>query len=337
MLIWRWRMGGIVVGMWAIKNNILFIEFAGATIVSRGGRLYVRCRDEYAEVEATTRIIVGSGFGFVITGDAIGVCVRRHIEVIVTDVTQSFTAIYAPYAPCLSNRASLKIRARQFAALADAQRRLRIAKDVVRRKVIAEHHEKAVQTVFLDDLGACRTVTDVRHIEAKTAQVWWSRWKDFELRFAKGFKPPVQWKSFKTRYIGRVQGKSGELPKQFTARFAETPLQALHNFAVGVVVARITQVVAGRGLDPCFGFLHDGRKPGRYSLTWDVVEVFRPILAVAVFEYARKKVFERADFVLQSGVVRLSSWIARECAAVACQAVSLMMMVREVRQIERVL
>src|ERR1700732_1998720 len=107
---------------------------------------------------------------------------------------------------------------------------------------------------------------------------------------------PAQWRAFKTRYIGRAQGKVGELPRQFTARFAETPLQALHNFAVGIAVARITRVMAARGLDPCFGFLHDGRKPGRFSLAWDAVEVFRPVLATAVFDYAGDKKFECADF-----------------------------------------
>jgi CRISPR/Cas system-associated endonuclease Cas1 len=131
--------------------------------------------------------------------------------------------------------------------------------------------------------------------------------------FTKGFNPPKQWRTFRTRYIGRVQGKSGELPRQFTARFAETPLQALHNFAVGIAVARITRVIAACGLDPCFGFLHDGRKPGRFSLAWDAIEVFRPALATAVFDYAETQKFERADFASQDGVVRLSPWIAREC------------------------
>ena len=100
-------------------ENILFVDLAGASVISRCGRLYIRSRNEYAEVEPGIRIIVASGFGFVITSDAIGVCVRRHIEVIVSDVTQSFTAIYAPYAPYQSNRASLAIRARQFTVVAD--------------------------------------------------------------------------------------------------------------------------------------------------------------------------------------------------------------------------
>jgi CRISPR/Cas system-associated endonuclease Cas1 len=114
-------------------DHILFIWLAGATVVSRGGRLYVRDRGEYTEVDPAIRVIVGSSFGFVITSDAIGVCVRRHIEIIVTDYAQDFVAIYAPYAPCLPSRASLAIRARQFAAIADPRKRVTIGRDIVQR------------------------------------------------------------------------------------------------------------------------------------------------------------------------------------------------------------
>jgi len=303
--------------------------------VSRGGRLYVRCRKEYAEIEPEVRVIVASGFGFVITGEAIGVCVRRHIEIIITSVTQSFAAIYAPYAPCLANRACLAVRAHQFAAITDRDKKLRVAKDIVRRKIIVERHDDP--SAFLAGLAACKTVAEVRHIEARSAQEWWYQWRNVKTNFVKGFRPPEQWRTFQTRYIGRAQGKTGELPRQFTARFAETPLQALHNFTVGIAVARITRVIAAQGLDPCFGFLHDGRKPGRFSLAWDAIEVFRPALATAVFDYAGKQKFERADFASQNGVVRLSPWIARECATVACTSAPLIRLVREVGKIERLL
>ena len=105
--------------MWERNRSLLFIDFSGVTIVSRGGRLYVRHHGEYAEVDATIRVIIASGFGFVITSEAIGACVRRHIEVIVTSFDQSFTAIYAPYVLGLSSRSCLALRARQFAAVAD--------------------------------------------------------------------------------------------------------------------------------------------------------------------------------------------------------------------------
>jgi len=336
MRIWHWRTTGIAVGTLERIDHILFIGLAGATVVSRGGRLYVRNRGEYTEVDPAIRVIVGSSFGFVITSDAIGVCVRRHIEIIVTDYAQDFVAIYAPYAPCLTSRASLTMRVRQFAAVADRGKKLRIAKDVVRRKIMTKHSYQT-RSPFLDDLAVCKSIADVRHIEAKSAQEWWRQWRDFEVNFVKGFTPPRQWRTFQTRYIGRAQGKTGELARQFTPRFAETPLQALHNFAVGIAVARITRVIAVRGLDPCFGFLHDGRKPGRFSMAWDTIETLRPALATAVFDYAAKKVFERADFASQDGIVRLSSWIARECAAIACKTAPLTLLVREVRKIESLL
>jgi hypothetical protein len=56
-----------------------------------------------------------------------------------------------------------------------------------------------------------------------------------------------------------------------------------------------------------------------------------------VFEYARKKKFERGDFMSQEGVVRLSSHIARECASMVLETVPITMLVQAVKQIESAL
>jgi hypothetical protein len=143
----------------------------------------------------------------------------------------------------------------------------------------------------------------------------------------KGFKPPARWRSWETRYIGRRQGKLGELEAQFTARGAVHPMQALHNFAVGVVAARMTRVLIARGLDPAFGYLHDGRKPGRLSLTWGCIEPLRPKLVTAVFGYVGAHEFERRDFLVLvhkiSGerIVRLAQPLAKEIAALALKTI----------------
>jgi hypothetical protein len=42
-------------------------------------------------------------------------------------------------------------------------------------------------------------------------------------------------------------------------------MQAMLNFASAIVTARLTRAIVAMGLDPCFGFLHDGRKPGRHD------------------------------------------------------------------------
>src|SRR5205807_10654449 len=126
-------------------------------------------------------------------------------------------------------------------------------------------------------LRGAATTDDARHVEARSAQAWWKQWTGFKLKF-KGAGIPDSWRTFQSRYIARRQGKLGELPAQFTARNAIHPMQAMQNYAITVLVARITRVVIAKGLDPCFGFLHDGRKPGRLSLCWDIAELFRPEL-----------------------------------------------------------
>ncbi len=106
---------------------------------------------------------------------------------------------------------------------------------------------------------------------------------------------PAEWHSWPGR-LGRRQGKLGELGAQFTARGAVHPMQAMLNYAVGILAARMARVVIARGLDASFGFLHDGRKPGRLSLVWDCVEPLRPKLVKAVFGYVATHEFERRDY-----------------------------------------
>jgi CRISPR-associated protein Cas1 len=102
-------------------------------------------------------------------------------------------------------------------------------------------------------LKKARTTDDVRHVEAAAAQIWWSQWVGFKLAF-KGAGVAAEWRSFQTRYIGRRQGWLGELSAQFTARGAVHPMQAMLNYAKGVLAGRMTRVIAARGFDPCFGF-----------------------------------------------------------------------------------
>lgn len=202
---------GLLLGCWRGLRT-LFSSILRATVVSRGGRLYVRCRKEYAEIESEVRVIVASGFGFVITGEAIGVCVRRHIEIIITSVTQSFAAIYAPYAPWLANRACLAVRAHQFAAITDRDKTFRVAKDIVRRKIIVERHDDP--SAFLAGLAACKTVAEVRHIEARSAQEWWYQWRNFKTNCVKGFRRP----------------SNGELSKQDTSVGHRGRLVSYHDY-----------------------------------------------------------------------------------------------------------
>jgi CRISPR/Cas system-associated endonuclease Cas1 len=68
---------------------------------------------------------------------------------------------------------------------------------------------------------------------------------------------------------------------------------------------------------PLVGFLHS-TKPGRASLAYDALELHRADLTEATFRYAAKCRFRPDDFETErDGVVRLSSKIARDMAALA--------------------
>ena len=104
-----------------------------------------------------------------------------------------------------------------------------------------------------------------------------------------------------------------------------------------ITTARLTRAIVAMGLDPCFGFLHDGRKPGRLSLVWDAIEPLRPKLVKAVFKYAETQEFERRDFLVLvhkitlEGTVRLAPPLAKEIVGVAVKAVSVQECVKVVR------
>ncbi|TPV99311.1 MAG: CRISPR-associated endonuclease Cas1 [Beijerinckiaceae bacterium] len=108
-------------------------------------------------------------------------------------------------------------------------------------------------------------------------------------------------------------------------------MQAMLNYAIGVLAGRMTRVVVAKGLDAGFGFLHDGRKPGRLSLVWDAVEPHRPGLVRAVFRHAEGRAFKRYDFgIFANDGVGLLSPLAREVAELTVRTITLRDMVKTV-------
>ena len=128
---------------------------------------------------------------------------------------------------------------------------MEIARAIVGKKIKAEQHRREMGLALLADLTKAKTTDDVRHVEAKAAQVWWRQWADFRMQF-KGGSVPAEWLSWPGRYIGRRQGRLGELAAQFTARGAVHPMQAMLNFSTAIVSARLTRAIIAMGLDPCF-------------------------------------------------------------------------------------
>ena len=82
----------------------------------------------------------------------------------------------------------------------------------------------------------------------------------------------------------------------------------------------MTRVLIVRGFDCAFGFLHDGRKPGRLSLVWDCVEPLRPRVVREVFDYVATRDSEKKDFqvyvhkITGERTIRLAPPLAKEIA-----------------------
>jgi CRISPR-associated endonuclease Cas1 len=315
-------------------RSLLFIEDPGLWLSVRAGELALRQRDgRYVHLDGHIRVIVAAARGFCVTCAAIRYCSARHIELFVSDDVAAFVSLLAPEARGDARRAALKVREHQFRAAFNPRRTVEIARAIIGQKIKVEGHRREAGQAFLTELQRTKTVDDVRHVEAASAQIWWRQWAGFQMRFP---EPTVaaEWRSWPGRYIGRRQGRLGELAAQFTARGAVHPMQAMLNFSTAITTARLTRAIVAMGLDPCFGFLHDGRKPGRLSLVWDAIEPLRPKLVKAVFKYAGTHEFERRDFLVLvhkitlERTVRLAPELTKE---IATEAVSVSECIKTVR------
>jgi len=298
---------------------IHFIDDNGLWLSVRAGHLALRQRDgSYTWLPERIRTIVAVGHGFCVTAAALHYCVRHHVELFISNEMVGFISLFAPESRVDARSAALKARQKQFAAALDDARTLAVARTIVAMKVRAEGHRSPTEQQFLRSVDNAASVADVRRIEALSGAAFWRQRQSFELAFKDDAHP--SWRTFETRYIGRNLGKLAELDKHFTARHAKQPMQAMLNFAISISAARMSRCIVACGLDASFGFLHNARKPGRLSLVWDCIEPLRPALACAVFKYAGKRTFERADFINSKNkkgenVLRLSSKTAyRPCS-----------------------
>jgi CRISPR/Cas system-associated endonuclease Cas1 len=112
-----------------------------------------------------------------VTGAAIRHCSAKHIELFISDDAATFVSLFAPASAVNSSRTALRIRERQFRMAFNPRKSAAIARSSVAAKVKAERHRYETERALVAELKRARTTDDVRHIEAKAAQVWWQRTK----------------------------------------------------------------------------------------------------------------------------------------------------------------
>jgi CRISPR-associated endonuclease Cas1 len=192
---------------------------------------------------------------------------------------------------------------------------LEIARKIVAAKLrtLALYPEDA--RAFREEIANARKIEDLLVAEARAGAAYFMRWRGVEIKFKDD--APAHWRVFAARAGKTITGKGGTSK----ARHAATPIGAMLNYAYVVAVGQATRAAIGAGFDACHGFLHSP-KPGRLSLSYDLLEFHRAELTEAVFAMMTKRVWVRKDFELNAaGVVRLSGATARDVAGLALRVV----------------
>jgi CRISPR-associated endonuclease Cas1 len=153
------------------------------------------------------------------------------------------------------------------------------------------------------------TIEALRLLEGRAALAYFTCWETVSLRWkGTGRKPiPPEW-----HHAGLRQSfVSG------TNRHATHPVNAMLNYAYGVLESQVRIAVVAAGLDPAIGYLHACRS-GRVALVYDLMEPLRPRVDQLVVDFAQGRTFDPRDFVVtERGVCRLHPQVARMIAGLA--------------------
>ncbi|PWE17810.1 CRISPR-associated endonuclease Cas1 [Marinicauda salina] len=159
----------------------------------------------------------------------------------------------------------------------------------------------------LDDAPP-RTVFDLIGIEGKAAKAYFRAWAETPIRW-KGLKQhpvPEDWLTYASRSALRAK----KVPSN---RRATHPVNAMLNYAYGILEARTRLQVIAEGYDPTRGIVHgDKTDPDRETLVFDLMEPGRPLAERRVLTLLREHIFHPADFVVtEKGTCRVAAEITR--------------------------
>jgi CRISPR-associated endonuclease Cas1 len=216
----------------------------------------------------------------------------------------------------------------QLDTRADPVRRLTFSAGIVRQKIEASIH--TLTDVFADsparrlalssaakaleqlDRSRAFDIDHLRGIEGVTAAAYFNAWRGLEINIRPTARRPVpdSWRQFDCR----SSLANGRKPKN---RNASDPINAMLNYAYGVLQAQVQIRAVSEGFDPTIGIMHHGFKDSP-AYVFDLMEPERPKVDAAILNFVTAYEFSAADFTLRSdGVVRLSPQLARRVCGLA--------------------
>jgi CRISPR-associated protein Cas1 len=147
----------------------------------------------------------------------------------------------------------------------------------------------------------------LRALEAGSAAAYFRAWREV----------PLQWKGTNQRPIPeswRPIGLRTSLFKLAGNRNAAHPVNAMVNYAYGVLESQVRIKSVAEGYDPTLGIMHESRE-GSSAF---VFEPERPKGDRSILEFVKSHKFHAADFVIRAdGVCRINPAMARNVASLA--------------------
>lgn len=147
-----------------------------------------------------------------------------------------------------------------------------------------------------------KTIGELLSVEAIAAAAYFRHWHTFLLKWRGINRKPIppEWAQIGTR-IGRNNSN----------QFASTPINAVLNYAYGVLESQVRGQIVAMGADPTLGLIHSGRKKTD-ALVFDLMEPVRPVMDEHVFKLMLNHTFSPDDFILnKQGICRLHPQFAR--------------------------
>jgi len=151
------------------------------------------------------------------------------------------------------------------------------------------------------------TINELLRIEGRIAAIYFNSWRSLEMKW-KGLKRhpvPDEWLTFRARTSMRET-------VTLSNRNATHPINAMLNYAYGLLESHVRIGVLADGYDPVEGILHSRATRDRQSFVFDMMEPLRPVVDRAIIGLVLDDTFSAKDFVVQSdGVCRLNPQLAR--------------------------
>jgi CRISPR/Cas system-associated endonuclease Cas1 len=134
-------------------------------------------------------------------------------------------------------------------------------------------------------------------LEAGSAAAYFRAWREV----------PLQWKGSNQRPIPESWRRIGSRTSLFKLagnRNAAHPINAMLNYAYGILESQVRIKSVAEGYDPTLGIMHESRE-GSSAFVFDLMEPERPKVDRSILEFVKSYKFHAADFVIRSdGVCR---------------------------------